>query len=109
MPSNICITCHKSVQDSYELKEKCVVSYKALKTILENISENEQSLYIFEKDEICKREIKCSKCNMQFSSEELLNEHILRDDKIEEIVNESSKLLDAEETNDNDKMHFDEK
>ncbi|XP_018564714.1 zinc finger protein 501-like [Anoplophora glabripennis] len=107
LPSNICITCHKSVQDSYDLKQKCIISNKTLKTILENASENEQSLYVFEKEEICTQEVKCTKCNMHFSSEELLNEHILNDDKVE-ITNESSKLLDAEETNDNDKTHFDE-
>lgn len=90
------------MEESYNFKQKCIVSFKTLKTFLENISETEQTLYVFNKEGITRQYI-------EYSNEELLKEHLLNDDKIEEIINESSKLLDTEETVDNDKMQFNEK
>lgn len=90
------------MEESYNFKQKCIVSFKTLKTFLENISETEQTLYVFNKEGITRQDI-------EYSNEELLKEHLLNDDKIEEIINESSKLLDTEETVDNDKMQFNEK
>lgn len=90
------------MEESYNFKQKCIVSFKTLKTFLENISETEQTLYVFNKEGITRQDI-------EYSNEELLKEHLLNDDKIEEIINESSKLLDTEETIDNDKMQFNEK